>query len=163
MSSTWWPKAPRLRLVGLRLAAGLQQGEQATVVSTPKLVQDSLVGYRGNVYKSTPVDEDKMHKMLQIFQRRNLSKLKFQSLSVPNKDQISDAIRFARHSATGRDGIPYAAWKADVETSAATLQPVGVKLSSSPPPPTSTTKTLCFPPKGLRRKTSPIPPEPQIS
>ena len=152
MQKLWWPKASKLMLFGLRLDEMAED-----FVSEPGAVQNLLTNHWQAVYEKKPVDEDKMQKLLGVFKRRNAHVLDFSSVCVPSEESIKSVIKNAKHSQPGRDGIPYAAFKAVPDIAAMVLAPVAKAISENPPPDGFNDQNVVFAPKGKEARDNSVP------
>ena len=115
MQSIFWPHNGRLKLAGLRIPN--IEGEPS-VLADPAAIQGALKDYWAPVYAHKEIDMDAAVKLFNIFRRRNLHKFNFSNLSLPDSDFFEEYIPKLRDSATGKNGIPYSAYKAVVPLSA---------------------------------------------
>ena len=98
-------------------------------MNDPKAVQRGLVEEWEPIYAWKQVDEDRMAKLLEVYKRRNSDKLNFSSIVLPKVGDIIYVIKHSGNSMCGRDGVPYAAYRAMPETSAEFLHDVLAELS----------------------------------
>ncbi len=97
-------------------------------------VQAALKDYWKPVYSPKPVDEDFMMKLLGVYRNRNMHDFDFENIELPDAADFEDVIGAVRHSAPGRDGLPYIAWKAEKEVSAYILSGVSDHLAEQEVP-----------------------------
>ena len=129
MASLWWKRAPRLLLRGLRVEG--PSGESSVTV-TPDGIQAELINYWGPVYSVTEVECDSVQSFLRVYERRNRDRFGFDTLPFPDKGALVNTILHSGDSSPGRDGIPYAAYRALPEASASVLYPVLTRLTYPP-------------------------------
>ena len=78
----------------------------------------------------------------------------FADLQLPSEDDIGNQIKRAKHSSPGRDGIPNAAWQADLETAVKTIHPVSQAIAEEIPPADFNDSNVVFAPKGKEQSNS---------
>ncbi len=81
-------------------------------VSDPVAVQAELKNYWGEVYSEKTCDVDRANKLLRIYVERNSHLFGFEDLVLPDYLYFLDVIGGLKDSASGRNGIPYSAYKA---------------------------------------------------
>ena len=145
--TTWWKKAPKLKLFGLQLK---NEDEQQPVVSDPGLVQEKLIEHWGPIAQPKEVEEGEIQKVLGVYGRRLGIEIKnsFSALTAPDEEDIEDSIKHAKNSAPGRDGIPACAWRADPTTAAKTIHPCSDKMTRAKAPVGFNDSDVIFAPKG---------------
>ena len=77
------------------------------------LLCTALKDYWGGVYSHKNIDLDAANKLLRLYQSRNAHLFDFSTLELPSADFYASYISKLKDSATGRNGIPYSAYKAD--------------------------------------------------
>jgi len=158
----FWPSGKRLSLTGLKLedddvgqlgrsfdptdtCITDETDEKKTTVGVPQVpgtsnivtsqsgIQQALAGYWGKVYELRHLDRDKAEAFLNVYRNRQGHLFSFNHLELPTEDMYIERIRSATDSATGPDGVPYAAYKAIPEASARVLSATTQDLSSAEP------------------------------
>ena len=127
LQSVWWPRDRKLRLFGLRV----QGPGGSQVLSAPQVVQQTLASHWGPVYEWKSVDVDALNKFLGVYARRNQDKFDFESLELPDVEDLESAILRSGSSTCGRDGVPNIAWRAHPNVSARVIHGVLGELSKS--------------------------------
>ena len=104
------------------------------IVTDAKPVQDGLIDYWRRIYSDKPQQRpDLLEKLLGIFSRLCGHTFSFSSIALPDTDEYEENIMAQKHSSPGPDGIPFAAYKAIVSTSAIAIKNLA-GLFASPPP-----------------------------
>ncbi len=119
LQGIWWPRKRRIQLSGLRLET--PGASVPNILTSPYEVQTTLRDHWAPVYAIRPIDLDAAHKLLGVYRRRNEAKIEFEDVQLPDTDDYEDCITSARHSAPGRNGLPYIAWRAEKKCSAEAL------------------------------------------
>ena len=91
------------------------------VVDSPDQIQEALKEYWGPVYEPKPFDSDKAQKLFKLYFKSNSHLFEFNELEDPEVEDFANTISHARHSASGPDGIGYAAYKANISLSSQVL------------------------------------------
>ena len=115
MSSMYFPKGKRLKLAGIRVVSS--DGVD-TIISDPTIVHKSLQDYWGKVYAHKDIDVDAAAKLFKFYSDHKSHLFNFDDLVLPDSDFFEDYLPRLRDSATGRNGIPYSAYKALIPMSA---------------------------------------------
>ena len=106
LQAVYFPTKKRLKVKGIRIDN--DDGEQI-ILSQPEDVQAALASYWGEVYAHKEGDYDSMSKLMTYYIRQQRHFFNFCILSVLEFQDYEVAIRRAKHSASGPDGVPYAA------------------------------------------------------
>ena len=116
MANVFWPTGKRLRLAGIKTADG-------SIVSSPKLVQKELAEHWAPVYAAKPIDTNAANTLLGVYFRKHRVLIRnFRSCTLPTNDEFKQIISRVKDSACGPDGIPYSAYGAGIDISAAILE-----------------------------------------
>ena len=113
LQGTWWPANRRLQLVGLRINSN---GVEA-VAADSEQIQEALCEHWSPVYSEKQVDENRALRFLKFYRSKVQDVLSFDQVSLPDLQDCSEAIKRSKDSAPGRDGLPYSAYKALIDTS----------------------------------------------
>ena len=149
MQSIFWPSGRKLKLAGLRIPVA--QGDPI-IVADPVGIQNALKDYWAPVYAHHEMDQDAAIKLFNIFRRSNFHLFQFSNLPLPDSDFYEEYIPRLRDSATGKNGIPYSAYKAIIPLSAhifsehtkymsSSAQPAGLEIFNQ--------QLMWFAPKGV--------------
>ena len=79
------------------------------------------------------------------------------AVHVPNEPEMEGAISKAKHSKCGRDGVPYAAYKAVPKFACKVLALVANSLATAAPPEGFNVQNVLFSPKGKEARDNNIP------
>ena len=109
----------RLKVKGIRIDN--ESGEQI-ILSQPEDMQGALAKYWGELYAHKDGDYDAMSTLLTVYIRQQGRLFNFDASIVPAVEDDGASIRPAIHSASGPDGFPSVAYKADLELSAIVLR-----------------------------------------
>ena len=115
MSSMYFPRGKRLKLAGIRV---INSEGADTTFTDPPLVQKSLQDYWGNVYAHKDIDTEAAEKLFKFYSDHKSHLFEFDDLELPDSDFFEEYLPRLRDSATGRNGIPYSAYKALIPLSA---------------------------------------------
>ena len=119
LQRVFWPKRKRLIVIGI---VGSDINGSPVICNSPGDVQDALRLYWGDVYARKALDEEKARRLLNYFKRKCGHLFNFTYLESPDQGKLTIAITKTKDSATGPDGVPYSAYKANVELSAQVLR-----------------------------------------
>ena len=111
----YFPRGKRIKLTGIRVVNS--DGEEH-VLSDPPAVQQSLRDYWGKVYAHEDMDTQAAEKLFKYYSDHKSHLFQFENLELPDSDFFELYIPKLHDSATGRNGIPYSAYKALVPLSA---------------------------------------------
>ena len=99
LQSVWWPKNRRLKLRGIRIKE--KEGGEV-IVNEPKAVQRGLIDEWKPLSAWKQVDEDKIAKLLGVYQRRNSDKFSFNSVILPKVGDVISVIKQSGNSMCGK-------------------------------------------------------------
>ena len=86
-------------------------------VTCPSTLQSSLSSFWGEVYSLREGDHEQAAKLLHIFESKHYNDFDFNSLQLPGQELYLRIINKVSDSATGINGLPYSAYKAQAVTS----------------------------------------------
>ena len=130
LEAVYFPTQKRFKAKGIRI----NDSNGAQVIHTqPDDVQAAVANYWGDVYYLKEGDYDAMSKLLTYYIRQPGHSFNFDELALPDVVDFQLVIGKAKHSATGPDGLPYAAYKALPEVLAVVLHRASWDLSSELP------------------------------
>jgi len=115
MSHIYFPRGKKLKLSGIRV---INEEGGDHILTEPAAVQASLRDYWGKVYAHKDFDVDAANKLLDYYTLHKGHEFCFDQLELPDADFFEDYLPHLRDSATGRNGIPYSAYKALIPVSA---------------------------------------------
>jgi len=145
LMSLHWPRGKRLMLAGIKTNEG--------VVTSPVAIQSAIIDYWRPVYSKKEIDEDAACKLLHVYCNRNRSMFNFTSISLPGLDDYVCTLKHVKDSATGIDGVPYSAYKANMDISARVFTNHSTFFSLPTRPPGLTEfnmQVVWFAPKGVQ-------------
>ena len=128
LAPVWWPRLRKLRLSGIRVTSS---GDAPTVLTNPEDVQGELLATWSPVYAHKPPDLERADRVLAMYKSSCIDQLGFASLGIPDTPAFVEIIKRAKHSQSGRDGIPYAGYQADPELSGDIIRGVAVTIADS--------------------------------